>query len=819
MKYNHPVADYQDQVELEDESRGLGIKKYREKVETSDPADLPPGIRMMQLCIEPMADSITEWMESKGANRNGALKKFIRDFDGDHKSVAFIVLRNALGAISKRTNLTAAAGNIAGALEDELQYRHLKENHKGLYIKLQEQMKSQGINARRRHTVVTHTVNKFDISMPRWGTERIQLSVRLIKMAAEVTGMFELKRNLISKKNTPYILVLTERGKEWFENAHARCELLDPLHLPMVVPPNDWKGITGGGYLTERGVLTKLIKSRNLNYLEELQNRHMPEVYDSINALQKTSWRINKGVYKVLRECWEMGGNLGKIPAREAIELPAFPADGDTNKVAKTAWKRKASEIHALNHRLQAKRFGVSQKLWTAEKFMDRERIYFVYTMDWRGRVYPMSSYVNPQADDSGKALLQFAEGKKLGAHGAYWLAVHIANCFGVDKVSLNDRVEWVQQNEELILDSAINPLEGQRFWTEADKPFCALAACFEWLGYNIEGNDYVSHLPVAMDGSCNGLQNLSAMLRDEVGGKAVNLVPGEAPNDIYQTVCDAVVKKIDACAKQPFDSLADGAELDEWNLAGAWMGKVTRKIVKRPVMTLPYGAGRYGMRGQIFGELQKMADDEGIDYLGPEVDGFQASAYLAGVVYDAIGEVVIAARQAMDWLQDTARVASKDGLPIHWTTPVGFPVMQEYKDTKTAEIQIAMGSQRMRLKLKQEEEALDKRRMAQGISPNFVHSMDASHLMMTINLCTEAGIDALAMVHDSYGTHAADADDLAYLLRQAFVDQYSMDTLGILKEEIESQLEPKLAKKIPELPGTGSLNLDDVMRSDYFFA
>jgi DNA-directed RNA polymerase len=37
---------------------------------------------------------------------------------------------------------------------------------------------------------------------------------------------------------------------------------------------------------------------------------------------------------------------------------------------------------------------------------------------------------------------------------------------------------------------------------------------------------EFVSHLPVAFDGSCNGLQNYSMMLRDEVGGAATNLVP-----------------------------------------------------------------------------------------------------------------------------------------------------------------------------------------------------------------------------------------------------------------------------------------------------
>ena len=108
-------------------------------------------------------------------------------------------------------------------------------------------------------------------------------------------------------------------------------------------------------------------------------------------------------------------------------------------------------------------------KLWVADKFKEDEAIYYVWTLDWRGRLYPIQPYLNPQGDDVAKSLLEFAEGKPLGERGAYWLKVHLANCYGVDKVSYDDRIAWVEEHHELILDSAKNPLDGQRFWTEAD--------------------------------------------------------------------------------------------------------------------------------------------------------------------------------------------------------------------------------------------------------------------------------------------------------------------------------------------------------------
>jgi DNA-directed RNA polymerase, mitochondrial len=45
---------------------------------------------------------------------------------------------------------------------------------------------------------------------------------------------------------------------------------------------------------------------------------------------------------------------------------------------------------------------------------------------------------MNPQSDDIGRSLLEFAEGKPLGERGAYWLAIQLANCYWKKKVSFD---------------------------------------------------------------------------------------------------------------------------------------------------------------------------------------------------------------------------------------------------------------------------------------------------------------------------------------------------------------------------------------------
>ena len=171
-----------------------------------------------------------------------------------------------------------------------------------------------------------------------------------------------------------------------------------------------------------------------------------------------------------------------------------------------------------------------------------------------------------------------FAEGKPLDDKGRWWLGVHGANLFGNDKISLDDRAKWAFDYRPNAVNIASDPYRNLD-WTEADDPWQFLAWCFEWAEAHEEG--FVSHLPVGLDGSCNGLQHFSALLRDEVGGAATNLVPAPVPADIYREV-----------AKRAEEILSEVGEDDPnfW-MAQSWLVfGIDRKITKRSVMTLPYG-------------------------------------------------------------------------------------------------------------------------------------------------------------------------------------------------------------------------------------
>ncbi len=379
----------------------------------------------------------------------------------------------------------------------------------------------------------------------------------------------------------------------------------------------------------------------------------------------------------------------------------------------------------------------------------------------------------------------------------------------------------------------AENPYEN-RFWVDADKPWQALAFCFEWAGYRREGFAYESHLPVQMDGTCNGLQNFSAMLLDEVGGKAVNLVPGDKPNDIYQTVADVLIEKLKVISAEcPEDvstkTIKDKETKEErvitiesnGSMARKWLaykGKgIDRKVTKRPVMTLAYGAQQFGFREQVFTDTITPWKAEVGAAFPFEGSGFHAASFLGDLIWDCVGEVVVAARGAMDWLQQVAKIAAKEGLPVVWTTPTGLKVMQEYTAAEQKRLELTFQQVRMRLSIDVATKQIDKRRQSSGISPNWVHSMDAAHMQKTVNACHKAGIRSFSLIHDSYGTHAGNAWAMAQLLREEFINMYAdHDVLAEFRDEISLMLH---GAELPALPPKGTLDLNLVSESQFFFA
>jgi DNA-directed RNA polymerase len=228
---------------------------------------------------------------------------------------------------------------------------------------------------------------------------------------------------------------------------------------------------------------------------------------------------------------------------------------------------------------------------------------------------------------------------------------------------------------------------------------------------------------------------------------------------------------------------------------------------MKRPVMTTPYGVTRRTATAYV-----------AEDYLGslPETPWerrrhIDAANWLMEHGWPAIADVVIAARSAMDWLQkaSTKVVKGVGGVVLRWRVPSGFVAHQSYSVLDTVRIEtMVYGHRQIRVGVEKDEADLARHRA--GLAPNFVHSMDASHLHLTCTRAADEGISHLMMVHDDYATHAADAPRLARILREEFVRMYEgCDPLADFVEDHPEAGPP---------PARGSLDISVVKDSLYFF-
>ncbi len=795
------------QHELEADMRNLGSERFEKMIADARAgkreSETPYGAALLRDAVLPLADRIGEFIaEAKGKNSVHTAIPYLIELN-NNALAAYVTAKKILDSISKTSKpLRETAKSIAKGIEDEVRMRWYESENKALFHTVRRGLKKQTKHENHRKKVLVAAMGRDGTIWTSWPlADQLHLGCKLVELFVEVTGFVEISMEHKGPKDHPQTLSATPEILKWIGAKNASGAVMQPELLPMLVPPKDWTTPWDGGYLKPIPNAS-LIKIHDRMVLEDYNSIDMPKVYQSVNAVQKTAWQVNAEVLMVLRELWNSGVSIGDTPSKALEELPPKPSDIDTNEEAKKKWKHEARDVRTRNIKQTSRIIQVAKTLAIADRFQNEEAIYFPHQLDFRGRLYAVPMFLNPQGPDYAKALLRFSEGKPLGSQEAVdWLAVHGANCFGVDKVSYEDRVQWVLDHQDQIILTAENPLD-ERWWTKADSPWQFLAFCFEWYGYTLHGLEFSSKIPVGLDGSCNGLQHFSAMLRDEVGGKATNLVPSDKPSDIYQMVADKVNQSI----KDDTSAIAIA-----WKKVG-----VTRKATKRCVMTLPYGATEFAFKEFV----KAYVLENGAEALfGEAHKDYSAYIYMAKKINEALKGTVTKAMEAMSWLQMLAGMACEHRTSLHWVTPAGFPVIQQYANFAQKRIAVYLTGQRVQFRIDTEDKVVDKKRQQNGCSPNFVHSMDAAALMLTVCRAFDEGVTSFSMVHDSYGTHAADTAHLAQILREAFVSMYEEhDVLKEFRESVAGWCGVAV-DDIPEPPKMGSLKLGGIFESKYFFS
>lgn len=815
MRILEIMPDFLNQKELEKIGNERGKHRTNKRrlshIEREDESVTSYGKVLVANLIKPYAEAINEWVAQASSNVHSktpiALQK-ISQIE-DPKITALIALKHIMNTITTTKNLTATAIKLGGRIETEISLKNFKNLNPELYAVVKKDLDKRSFNYAYKRRKYREVAKKDEVvSWEEWSTtERLHTGMQLITLMVESVGLIEIGTDQ-HKHKTFKVIRQTAFTKKWIQDRNSFNELLNPEYLPMVLAPKSVVDgqVQGHGYWTSEMPELDLVKQRGKKFTNELENHDMPEVTSAVNLMQSTAYRINTFILGVMQNAWDKSLSIGGMPPIENLDIPQKPHDIDTNKEALFEYKKACVIVHTENNRMSSKRMLYAKIINLAEQFKEYVTMYFPIQLDFRGRAYCVPAFLNYQSINGAKALLNFSQGKAITKEnrGVFWLSVHGANMWGNDKVSFEDREKWTYDNADWIKACAEDPI-GNRQWEDADNAFQFLAFCDEWNRYTKEGNGFISHIPVNVDGSCNGLQIYSLLLKDKVAGSLVNCVPSDVPQDIYGLVKNEVVKNAE-------QKSAEGEEL-----ATKWLDYgVKRSTCKRPVMTLTYGSTRYACTDFVVEDLTKRKDK---GEMHPFDDLFKPSTYLSKLIWQSIGENLKSAKEGMRYLQDIAKVVAKEGVPIHWVTPVGFPVYQYYPEMKSRRVETHLMGQVIQSTIREAKPETDKMKQRNSCPANYVHSLDSACMIRTVNIAREKGIENFCNVHDSFATHACDIDKLNESIREAFVSIFSKDLLSDFKAKVSETLSDEAIAELPDRPKDGELDLDLLHKCKYFFA
>lgn len=857
LKYGKYRVDREIDLELEskDNAYNAFMSKRNKAISDNNLANIGTTKVLLSETIPAMVKGLDAWFAKVNNGKCGkrhraaSLAKTLKS-----EEIAFIVSKTILSNTMYRIGLTNLSVKIGEAIEDEVRFntvlasmspKEVQSFKAGMNKRIAFQFKKRYAIQKEKHLADEGKVQLWN----KWSqSDKFNVGMKMVELFALSTSLIHIVKVFVNG-NIKYSVELDADIAKYIEYQDTYLADLMMEHRPMVIPPKLWTNPFDGGYYINLKKPLQLVRMSAKGCDALYSDVDMPNVYKAVNAIQNTAWHINAKVLEVANAVcsWEHIPEALEMPTANPAEPPVRPIEADTDKDIQREWRQAMTSYYQEDNKRKAKRILVNCILKLANDFKDDEAIYFPHNLDFRGRIYPVT-LIHPQGNDFMKSMLEFSEGVELGKDGHTWLAFQGANMWGLDKKPIEERIAWVYENSDMIISIAEKPLDNLQ-WTEADSPWEFLAFCFEWNDYLKIGESFKSKLAVAFDGSCSGLQHFSAMLRDEVGGEAVNLKPDDHAHDVYGIVAEKVKellkKDMQEGTGDTMEALEDGSSYlkkGTKSLAKEWLDHgVSRSVTKRPTMTLCYGAGKFGFADQVLEDtIYPALAHNPLSFSKPS----QASRYMAGLIWDSLKGVVVKAVEAMKWLQTASGLLAKDkniegkNLPTTWITPAGFPVKQKYPkvrvkrlntvlsgsikifDTTSGSTEEATEGSVLRLAFAEPADEIDSRKQKQGIAPNFVHSMDASHLMLTVCACVDKGVNAFAMIHDSYGVPAGYGSIMFTTVREVFVSTYTEnDVLQDLHDHICNLLSPKMLKDLPEVPAKGNLNLDCVKESMYAFS
>lgn len=342
------------------------------------------------------------------------------------------------------------------------------------------------------------------------------------------------------------------------------------------------------------------------------------------------------------------------------------------------------------------------------------KEFYYPVSCDYRFRMYYRGGTVHPQAQKNVRQFLNFANGEIVRREDAI---EDLTN-------ALADRENPVQRAE---------------------------------LERLLKSNDeyIISKVIVNFDGTANGLQHQSVLLRSKNLAKLTKIVACKLTEEVYQHVTNCIID------------------------AGI---KTSRKFIKVVIMTASYGATKNT-------QMEKLQEK-----LTPS-DALKA--------YTIINKEIPELKQYTNFV--TSRCNQLKSLFSEMNTPDGFQL--RFKKVDRTKSTLFAGAFSAIVGTDYDE---DKDATARATAPNLIHMLDSYHLRLIVNewhKMDPLNGQSISTIHDSVGVVAGKGKKLQQVILDTFKQVHSVDHLNNWAK----------ANNVPALNKKGNLELSEIDNIDMF--
>jgi len=810
----------EEQIQNEEKAKTLAEnKEFREltkAIEQGRFEETSHGNNLMTVMFPPVEAKIAEYLATTYKGHTGKTQRYVKLLSDDSKEISYILLKVLVAQIAKFNNLvklSSLSTSIISTLKRLHYFNRLEKDNPKLHSYLGSEYKRASA-ARKEMLVAKHIKRLYDLEDEGNDINDVKAGAQLLEIVL-LSGLdiiVKTRRRLKGSKAHYYISFTDEVMALLTTSSSLSMPML--IFKPMIVPPNDWTSLTKGGYLTHKVGLVKVRKGKNRRAIE---NEDFSKIYPVVNKLQRTAWKVNTRVYDVITTVFD--GNMidprspptlprcyGNIPslnvpkAEDLVGYREYKKNATVEEKAEWAiWnrKRELTTIGIDGEKGRRLQFLITMSM--VKSMVGYEKFYYVYQLDYRGRVYPNTDFFNPQSKGYVKAMLEFDEGHYLTKEGEKWLNIHAANCYGMDKEPFDDRIRWAYVHRTNMMKVAKDPMGTLKYWTMADSPYEFLAACFAMEDF-IKGKRV--HLPIQLDAVNSGVQFYSGLLMDAEGAESCCVI-GNKRSDLYSMVADSVNEKLTNGEYPKLVVFKDSEGVEKTlptRIEGESLkGKVTRSMTKPNVMTVPYSVTLRGMKLQNWDVMDKLRQEGKVFWQGDE---WIVNYLFTQLNYESIFEIVKGARLGQQYLKEVAGLLEGTAL---WHTPIfGFPVRQLAFKRKEFRVKTPLGTLSIRIGT----DELSKQKQLNGIAANYIHSIDSTLLLYCVkNMSGDIGV-----IHDCFLVHPNNGEEIRTHYKNGYVEIMRGKPLKQLSKELDPE------GKV-EIPYVNTLDLDDVYDSEYIIS